>query len=129
MSVQILSAREYSIKLKVTIQSTGKLGFTDETAKALNLSEGTYITLGQDDKDSDLLYLILTDESEDAFKVCKAGDYYYLPTRRLFLSLGYEFQDKTIMFDLTRVSELDDELKGTVYKMNCRENDKRRKKK
>ena len=123
------SAKKYSAKLKVTIQATGKLGFTDDTAKELELSTQTYIKLGGDESDPDVMYLVVLQEAnDDAFKVCKAGDYYYLPTTVLFLSLGYDFRNKTIIFDLTRAKEFDEEFGGTVYKLNKRESDKKKKK-
>ena len=127
--IKFYSAKQYSAKLKVTIQATGKLGFTDDTAKELELSTQTYIKLGADESDPDVMYLVVLQEADDdAFKVCKAGDYYYLPTTVLFLSLGYDFRNKTIIFDLTRLRELDEELGGKVYKLNKRESDKKRKK-
>ena len=39
MNIQVLSAKKYSQKLKVTIQATGKLGFSDETAKEMELAD------------------------------------------------------------------------------------------
>lgn len=129
MDVIWYNANDYNKKLKATIQSSGKLGFTDDTAKELNLSEDTYIRIGADQNDKSLMYLVVVAQSDMAFKVCKAGEYYYLPTTRLFLALGFDFQakNKTIMFDLTRAEELDEELQGVVYKMNKREIEKRRK--
>lgn len=127
--VKFYSAKQYSAKLKVTIQATGKLGFTDDTAKELELSTHTYIKLGGDESEPDVMYLVVLQEvNDDAFKVCKAGDYFYLPTTVLFLSLGYDFRNKTIIFDLTRAKEFDEEFGGKVYKLNKRESDKKKKK-
>ncbi len=128
-TIKFFSAKQYSARLKATIQSSGKLGFTDETAKELALSAQTYVRLGIDESDSETLYLVVCESTdEDAFKVCKAGEYYYLPTATLFRSLGFDFKNRTIIFDLTRSSEFDDEFSGKVYKLNKRELDKRRKK-
>ncbi len=121
MGVRILKAKDFSTKLKVTIQATGKLGFTEDTANELGLSDQSYLVLGVDDEDADLMYLVVSDQNDDAFKVCKAGHYFYLPTTRLFQSLGMDFRAKTIMFDLARAEELDGELNGIVYKMYKRE--------
>lgn len=124
------SAKQFSVKLKATIQATGKLGFTDETAKELGLSSQTYIKLGTDEDDPGVMYLVvLQEEDDDAFKVCKAGDYFYLPTSVLFMSLGYDFKSKTIIFDITRAKELDNKFNGKVYKLNKRESDKKKKRK
>lgn len=127
--IKFYSAKHYSTKLKVTIQATGKLGFSDDTAKELELSTHSYIMLGADESESDVMYLVVLQKTnDDAFKVCKAGDYFYLPTTVLFLSLGYDFRNKTIIFDLTRAKEFDEEFGGKVYKLNKRESDKKKKK-
>jgi hypothetical protein len=126
--IKFYSAKQYCAKLKVTIQSSGKLGFTDETAKELELTSQTYIKIGADRNNPEIMYLVVCRQADDdAFKVCKAGDYYYLPTTVLFMSLGFDFRNKTIIFDLTRSGGLDEELEGKVYKLNKRESDKRKK--
>ena len=33
MRIQVLSAKKYAQKLKVTVHASGKLGFSDDTAK------------------------------------------------------------------------------------------------
>ena len=117
----ILSAKDYEKKLKATIQRTGRLGFTDDTIEELGIKETVRVKFAQDDEDNSKLFLIMTDgKDEDAFKVIKAGSYYYLNTKLLFNSLGYDFKNNTIMFDLARNAQLDDELKGKVYNMNIR---------
>jgi len=119
MKAQILSAKKYNRKLKVTIQSSGKLGFTEETANAFKLSEGAsfikFIT--DEDNPGDLYMSLVKDYDEDAFKVCKAGKYFYLPTTLLFNEMGLNFKDCTIIFDLSREPQYDVELGGEVYRM------------
>lgn len=117
----ILSAKDYEKKLKTTIQRTGRLGFTDDTIEELGINETVRVKFAQDDENNRKLYLIMTDgKDEDAFKVIKAGSYYYLNTKLLFNSLGLDFKNNTIMFDLARNAQLDEELKGKVYNMNIR---------
>lgn len=128
MGIKMLNAKSFSTKLKATIQATGKLGFTDLTAEALNLSEDKYIAFGQDEDDKEKLFLVITEPGEQAFKVCKSGDYYYLPTTRMFLSLDFDYKNYSICFDLVRDTSLDASLRGDVYKMNCRKTPKKQKK-
>lgn len=119
--IKVLSAQQYGKKLKATIQSTGKLGFTETTAEEFGLDAPCWMKVANDDEVEGLLYLILVrEEDEEAFQVCKSGDYYYLPTKYLFDALGYDYQKKKIMFDIVRVTELDPELGGTVYRMKRR---------
>ena len=102
MALTILNAKDYTKKLKATIHSTGKLGFTDETAKALGLSKESYIKIAQDDASSKLFLSVSDIQSDEAFKVCAAGQYFYL------------------MYDLKRAEEFDGELGGAVYAMEAR---------
>jgi len=119
MKVKVLSAKKYCRKLKVTIQSSGKLGFTEETANAFKLYDDTsYIKFVADEDNPGDLYLSLSKiYDEDAFKVCKAGKYYYLQTTLLFNEMGLNYKDNTIIFDLSRESNYDLELGGEVYRM------------
>jgi len=119
MKAQILSAKKYNRRLKVTIQSSGKLGFTDETAKEFHLSEeSSYIKFILDEDNPGDLYLSLSREyDEDAFKVCKAGKYYYLATALMFTEMGFNYKENTIIFDLSRDSRYDAEFGGEVYRM------------
>lgn len=127
MSLTVFSAKNYSAKLKVTVQATGKLGFTSETAKSLNLSPDTYIKIASDNGSADSLYMIICQNpDEDGFKVNRISGYYSLPTSVLLTELGIDYKMKTVIYDLSRDSSLDIEAGGIVYKMNKRE--KQRKK-
>ena len=120
MAIQILSAKKFAITLKVTIQKTGRLGFTDETAKALDLESGKFATFAQD-SENDSLYLIINNEAnEDAFDIRLSSGYYYISAKTLFDTLGFDYANNTIMFDLIRQSSLDDDLQGQVYLMKQR---------
>lgn len=119
--IRLLSAQQYGKKLKATIQNTGKLGFTESTAEEFNLGAPCWIKVAEDDEEDSILYLILVrSEDKDAFQVCKAGDYYYLPTKYLFDALGYDYAKRKIMFDIVRVKDMDQEFAGTVYRMKRR---------
>ena len=127
MALTVFSAKNYSAKLKVTVQATGKLGFTSETAKSLNLSPETYIKIASEEGDANLLYMILCpNPDDDGFKVSRISGYYSLPIASLLTELGIDYKTKTVIFDLSRESSLDGEAGGIVYKMNKRE--KQRKK-
>ena len=120
MSLQTLSAKRFQTKLKATIQSTGRLGFTDKTAKELRFENGSHVKFLSDDESKELYMAKVTGEDEDAFEVRKSGDYFYVATKRLFDELGFDYRKKNIMFDLVRKTLLDDEAGGEVYKMDRR---------
>lgn len=121
MAITIISAKQFKGKLKATIQATGKLGFTSDTARILNLGNEKYAKFAKDDE-SDTLYLIIIDKGdEDAFPIRESSDYYYASTARMFDMLGMDYQNMTIMFDLVRQASLDDILQGEVYLMRKRQ--------
>ena len=120
MRFKILSAKQFAIKLKATIQASGRLGFTSETATALDFKSGKFAKFAQEDENKSL-YLIITDEgSEDAFSIRENGGYYYIATKVMFDTLGYNYENGNIMFDLIRQPSLDDDLQGQVFFMKQR---------
>ena len=120
MAFKILSAKQFAIKLKATIQASGRLGFTSETATALDFKSGKFAKFAQEDENKSL-YLIITDEgSEDAFSIRENGGYYYIATKVMFDTLGYNYENGNIMFDLIRQPSLDDDLQGQVFFMKQR---------
>lgn len=120
MAISIISAKQFVQKLKVTIQSSGRLGFTGETGNHLHLSERAGVKFAKDDE-KDVLYLIIIDTpSEDAFELRSSGGYYFAETSRLFDYLGYDYSKGNIMFDLIRQDNLDEQLAGEAYMMKPR---------
>lgn len=126
MAFRILSAEKYGAKLKATIQQTGRLGFTETTAICLKLSAGRYAKFAQDEESKDLYLCMCEKKDKETFDVRLSGKYYYVPATTLFDMMGFDYKRKTIMFDLVRNSDLDMEMGGEVYKMNKRENLKRK---
>lgn len=119
--IKEIDIKSFNVKLKATIQATGRLGFTNETKEVLNLSEETYIKFARDDEGEKDFYMTLVREPNDnAFKVMKSGIYYYLSTQLMFDALGINYREKNIMFDLVRRADLDILLNGTVYRMCMR---------
>lgn len=128
MTITIISAKQFAIKLKATIQYSGRLGFTEETAKALGLESEKFATFAKDEE-KNILYLIITDEnSDDAFPIKLSSGYYYVPAKLMFDMLGYDYENNNFMFDLVRQHSLDDDLKGQVYQMKPRINKRKEKK-
>lgn len=103
------------MKLKVIIQATGRLGFTEETRKELDLSSNSFILIAQDDSTMELYHSVLDKPENRAFRVHKSGSYYYLTTKLLFDYLNVDYKKQTIIYDLTRCSEHDSEMGGKAY--------------
>ena len=51
MRLKIYNANDFNVKLKSTIHSTGKLGFTEATAKFMKLVVGAGVKFACDDED------------------------------------------------------------------------------
>jgi hypothetical protein len=83
--MKILSAKKFGVRLKATVQATGKLGFTKATSDALNLEQCPFVTFSQAEDDNRDLYLSISDiASGDAFRVLVSSGYYSLSTKALF---------------------------------------------
>jgi len=120
MAITILSAKKFATTLKATIHKTGRLGFTAETAAALELSAEKFAKFAQDDENN-FLYLIINNErNEDAFPVRENGGYYFIATKVMFDTLGFNYENGDVIFDLVRRPSLDDDLHGQVYFMKQR---------
>jgi hypothetical protein len=88
---------------KATIHKSGKLGFTDNAIKKLKLdsAKGVMIAQNESDPTDTSFYLqVLTEEHPDAFKVSKAGAYYYINTKALFDKLKLDYLNKTYAYDI-----------------------------
>ena len=117
MGFTIINASQFTIRLKATIHSSGKLGFTEVTARELGFGDNSFVKFAQDNDDKTILYLINnTSQDDEAFRVCKAGRYFYINTKIMFDSLDVDYKSKTVIFDLVRVKVAD----GDVYKLNKR---------
>ena len=122
MAIKIINAKQFTTKLKATIQFSGRLGFTEDTANALDLSVGKFARFAQDDEKNTLYLIIIDKASEDAFQIRLSSGYYYVPTKMMFDMLGFDYEHNTIMFDLIRQPSLDADLMGQAYLMKQRIN-------
>lgn len=116
MALIFYNNNESNGKLKCTIQQTGRIGFTETTARQLRLYMVDAVKFARDDREDDTLYLVndVSESEPNAFKVCKAGMYYYVNTKHLFEELGLDFESNTIIFDLKREPKYKE---MEVYKM------------
>jgi hypothetical protein len=120
MAITVLSAKQFATKLKATIQASGRLGFTAETATVLGLESGKFAKFAKDDENDSLYLIIINEPNEDAFEIRVSSGYYYVPTKVMFDTLGFNYENGNIMFDLVRQPSYDDDLQGQVYYMKQR---------
>ena len=122
MSMMIkFDAKAYTVRLKATVHSSGRLGFSADTIEYLKLTPDCSICLAQDSDNKKVLYMaILRERRDDAFPVLSAGKYVYLNTRQLFDTLKIDYVNLVNYYDLTRFEEGDAEIGGECYKMTLR---------
>jgi hypothetical protein len=106
MKLKFLKAEEPGRKAKATVHSTGKLGFSKEAVEYLGIKEGKSIQFAQDEENPDDLNLyavVHLGTPEGAFRINKAGHYFYLNTTNLFDSLKLDYKSKKIIYDLVKI--------------------------
>jgi quinol monooxygenase YgiN len=89
-------------KPKATIHQSGKLGFNMEAIEFMKLEGKKSYLLATDEEKQDVFYLVETNESKGAAKVAKAGAYYYLNVADAFDTIGFDYKNYTIMFDISK---------------------------
>ena len=120
MAITIISAKRFATKLKATIQRSGRLGFTEETARYMNLADEKFAKFAQDDESRTLYLIIIDKRNEDCFDIRSSSGYYFVPAKMMFDSLGMDYEQNVIMFDLVRKPSLDETLEGQVFLMKKR---------
>lgn len=125
MALKFLSAREYAVRLKTAIHATGKYGFAETTANALELTKDSYVAFAKDEETGTLYFINNAESTPDSFKVMKNGDYFSVNTKALFDALGYDYESNIITFDLIRDNSL---LDIEAYKMLKKETPRKQKK-
>ena len=121
MKLKFLDAKEFEANLKCTIQSNGKLNFSAAAINILELSnhKSVKFAMNEDAKVGDELYILIQDSiTNDAFKINKAGNYYYLNAKALFDSFGMDYKAHSIIFDIVKTDETIDGY--PLYKLNRR---------
>jgi hypothetical protein len=104
MRLKFFNPNNLDKNLKATAHKTGKLGFTVDAAKKLQLSveKTAGIGINEDDLSDNSLYVVIyPDKQEGAFNISKAGKYYYINTKALFESLKIDYQKDYVVYDIT----------------------------
>jgi hypothetical protein len=104
MKIKFFNPNDLDRNIKATVHKTGKIGFTVDAAKKLSLSTDCSLSIGmnEDDADDSNLYVMLHNTIETgAFKISKAGGYYYVNTKVLFDNLKIDYVNSAIIYDIT----------------------------
>lgn len=121
MISQRFNAKEFTVRLKATIQATGRLGFTSDTQNQLQLTSDCSAYLAKDDTNEKIMYMgILREHRDDAFTFLSAGKYLYLNTAKLFDKLKLDYKKNVYIFDIERFEEGDGAMESECYKLTRR---------
>lgn len=113
MKLKFFNAEEIEQNAKATIHASGKLGFSSDSVDFLKIGENTHINLAKNEEDEDdenFYGIVIQKFEEGAFKVCKAGDYYYLNTKNLFDSLKIDYKGQKVIYDLLKITIDENEI-------------------
>ena len=114
----VIYKNEGATKLKATVHKTGKLGFTDATAKHLGLTNDTKVQFATDSEDEHCFYLINKPNSgDDLFEVKGAGGYFFVNIKNLLDKRGVDYANQTVIYDMERDSNYPD---MEIYKLKER---------
>ena len=123
MKLRFINAEALDKTLKASIHSNGRLGFSSEAAIKMGLSTEQSIGFSIDDDNPNerILYAeVYPNQQEGAFRVYKAGNYFYLSTKDLFDTLKYDYADGYFVFVISK-----EVIEGkTFYKFKHRVNNK-----
>lgn len=100
----VVDAQKYALNARASIQRNGRLGFTGEAAKLLDLQEGLtmlFSTMPNGD-----LAAVVCDASESrGFRVQKAGEYFYIRMKNFFDSQSLDYIKKRVAYDISETPE------------------------
>lgn len=105
MKLKFLKAEDTEYNAKATVHSSGKLGFSSDAIDFLQITEEKTIQFAQnEDDENDLnLYAVIYDSvQEGAFKISKAGEYFYVNTKNLFDTLEIDYKKTKVIYDLVK---------------------------
>lgn len=105
LNLKFIEVDSSPIKPKATIHFSGRLGFSSEAIKFMNLENNRAFKVAVSDSDGTAvknLYLIEDKDIPGVAKVSKAGEYYYLNVGSLFEDLGFDYKNYTIIFDIKK---------------------------
>ncbi len=126
MKIKKLKGSDYKKNIKCSIHQSGKLGYSQSAIEELKLDNTKYIEFGvneENEDDTSLFMFIHNNEQEDAFKLIKAGNYFYLNTKKMFDELGLDYKTKNYIYDISKM----DYEGETIYKLTRREYDRKEK--
>lgn len=124
MKLKFLNYNRLDGNLKATVHKTGRMAFSKDAIVSMNLDAdmGFMVAVNEDDESDKNLYTVLLDECQDgAFKVYKAGDYFYINLKPFLEHYKIDYKGTNIVYDISK-----EKIEGEdmyVFKMRGSDND------
>ena len=112
-----LNAQRLQQSVKATVQSNGRLTFTVEATKVMDLSDEKSLIIFEAEN-GDLGATISHKGDPDAFELKKCGLYFYVAFKNYLQQAGIDYKGQRIIYDITELDEKLDER--TLYKFERR---------
>jgi len=106
MKLKYINAEDTARNAKATVHKTGKLGFSSDAIEYLDIKEGKSIQFAQnvdDENDNNLYAVIHEGQEEGAFKLIRAGNYFYVNTKNMFDALNIDYKTARVIYDLVMI--------------------------
>lgn len=116
-SLKKLNAQRLQQSVKATVQSNGRLTFTVEATKVMELSDEKSLIIFEAEN-GDLGATISHKGDPDAFELKKCGLYFYVAFKNYLQQAGIDYKGQRIIYDITELDEKLDER--TLYKFERR---------
>jgi hypothetical protein len=105
-SIKFEDASKSGGVIKATIHKTGKLGFSAAAQDFLKINDESLFLIGfNNQEDNDTIYLVPCENNEQAFKVSRGGEYYYISLKYTFDKRGVDYKTDTVIFDIKKQRE------------------------
>lgn len=90
--------------IKATIHKTGKLGFSSGAEDFMGIKEDCFFKVGFNNSDTidDSIYMVKSEDENNAFKISKAGMYYYINLKNVFDKRGIDYKNKSYIYDIKK---------------------------
>ena len=114
---QMLDAKRLSKVAKATVQQQGRLGFSADAQRLMELENGKSIIFFEA-TDGDLGAVVTLQADERGFALRKSGPYYYLRMKNYFDERQIDYRKKRVIYDIAELNETFEEMK--VFKFSRR---------
>lgn len=95
--------------IKATIHKSGKLGFSSGAEEFMKIVNNAFFKIGFNDNiDDGNIYMVPSETEEGAFKISKAGQYYYINLKNVFDKRGIDYKNKSYIYDIKK--EISDDI-------------------